>query len=278
MPQLAAHFAKVMSANQLVVHNLRPSWNARVMGFYTAFWIALLDWHMTCRHYDAHLDEWQSFQPHIHEYFRSGSGAQPTTVEQRDFLNRWGNLNSELKYDIRCFYIFANMARETFTEVIKETQKEHGRSSKIFTKYKSRFKSDDLWFHLNVEIYRDKFIVHPRSITTPAGIIADRRGARLSGITAISEPDEKLLLEIESDTKETLPDLPVPPLLKYVHLCENLEAIPAKHLKRFIEMIQRVGLESGNLDAITARLCEIYANLIEFFVECNNVEKRKTTA
>lgn len=272
MPQLAPLFEKIIPANQQVFSRLPSSPDKRLFGFYTAFWVAILDWHTTCLHYDAHLQEWETYEPRLHEYFGSGGGL--LTPKQADFLLRWGNLNAELRYDIRCFYIFADIAHRAFSETIKELHKKHtkrGRRSKIAADYASRFKVDNHWFKHNVEIYRDKFIEHPRSVGVAAGITWDRSGVRLAGVTPLSGADEKRITQIEDDIKGALPDLAASPtaLFKYLYLCEHMELIPSRQLGLFVEMIQRVGLQSGNLEPLAIRLCSIFKNMILFFVEHN---------
>jgi hypothetical protein len=272
MLQLASLFAKVIPANQLVYSRLPSSLDKRVFGFYSAFWVAILDWHTTCLHYDEHMQEWQTYQPQLDDYFGPGTGQM--TPEQSDFLIRWGNLNNELRYDIRCFYIFADVAHRAFTQTIKALHKKHakrGMRSKIAAEYTSRFKADNHWFKHNVEIYRDKFIEHPRSVGVPTGITSDRSGVRLAGVTPLSREDEKQISQIADETKEALPDLAASPtaLFKYLYLCEHMEMIPSRQLGRFIEMIQRVGLQSGNLEPLAIRLCTMYTNMILFFAEHN---------
>jgi hypothetical protein len=104
-------------------------------------------------------------------------------------------------------------------------------------------------------------------------MVLDGKGARLVGISGsdFSAEDEALLSEIEADsTCSGLVLAPLPQRSKYVEIACKLGDLPDKYRPRVENMVIRLGLESGDLEPLAARLEDVFSRFIYFFADWKN--------
>jgi hypothetical protein len=246
------------------------------------------DWHTACKRFDEHFHEWRSCLLRLSEWFEPGVN-QLTSAEKSEFLARWGTLGAEVRFDIRCFYIFSkipfisfssvlyamagnpSVAWHSATRVMKAVKKET--APRVFKDFHAKFEQDMRWFDGYINLYRNAFVEHPFPVAIPGGIISDEKGAKLAGLTGkgISKEDEALMLEIEAVSGDSFSGLSaLPPIERYFHVCRNFGHVPESHRKAAEKMIQAAGLESGELETIAARLAEMFSGFASFFAAWKN--------
>ena len=280
---LAAHYEKILSSYKLL-DGLPLAGPSVVIQRFLTFEGTVQDWHTACCHFDAHFEEWRSYSNRLKDYFTPGLN-QSVSAEQQQFLARWGTLTTEIRFDIRSFYIFSKIPFIAFaavlfamaddnkslkwhsaTEMIKLVKKDD--APQVFKEFNAKFEDDMRWFQDHINLYRNNFVEHPFSVALPGAIVSDDKGARLTGLTGrgVSKEDELLMSELEAVGGDSFSGLSTLPLIeRYFLICRNLEAIPVTHRRRIEEMIRRVGLESGELEPLAARLAGIFAGFISFF-------------
>jgi hypothetical protein len=280
---LAEYFAKLDQAAEPVGRVGFPlKGPSPAMARYLRFTDALEDWHCVCNRLDTHFHEWAEIEVYIRQ------SRIPNEV-----LVRWRQTTANLRLDIRSFYVFAKIPFIAFsatlfamsgvsshswhsaTNVLKRLKRDDAPT--LFRDFNAKFAQDLRWFQDLVNFYRNDFVEHPISPFVPTGLsLSSSEGARLSGLTGrgVTEEDEILIAQIESSGTEAFPILPALPdihshrlILRYFNVCKNLDKIPEQYRRRAYEMIRRVGLESGELEPLTMRLCEMYAGFISYFAE-----------
>lgn len=290
MTTLAEHYDKIASSFGLVGGFVLPLKKPSiVVERFLTFEGTLEDWHTACRHFDLHFVEWRTYPDRLRNYFTPGLNRS-ASAEQQQFLASWGTLTAEVRFDIRSFYIFSKIPFIAFaallfamaddkksldwhsaTEVIKLVKKND--APQVFREFNAKFEDDMRWFQDHINLYRNNFVEHPFAVALPGGIVADDKGAKLTGLTGrgISKEDEAIMSEIEATGGDPFSGLStLPPLERYFEICRKLEEVPAIHRKRAEAMIRRVGLESGELEPLAARLAEMFAGFVSFFAAWKN--------
>ena len=286
MPELAKHHDKIAaslgSLEGFVLPMLTPS---VVADRFLTFEVTLEDWHTACRRFDKHFSEWRSHLSRLRD--RSTSIDEPLSMNLR-FVKRWRTLGSDIRFDIRAFYTFSKIPFTSFFGVLfamagdnssrwqyaGEAIKLLGKKDapQVFNDFNAQFQPDLRWFEDHINLYRNKFVEHPFA-TSRRAIISSENGAKLSGLTGtgISSEDQSLITEIEAVAGDHFSALSARPLAeRYFEICRKLEQIPRTHRRRVESMILRVGLESGELEPLAARLGEIFVGFVSFFAAWHN--------
>jgi hypothetical protein len=289
MTTLAKHYEQIVSSYKLVGGFVLPlAKPSVVVQRFLTFEGTLDDWHTVCRRFDAHFDEWSSYQNRLQDFFMPGLN-QSVSIEQQEFLAKWGTLTSEIRLDIRSFYIFSKIPLISFAAVLFAMANNRSaawhsvtrflnliakdNAPQVFNEFHVKFERDLQWFRGHINLYRNEFVEHPFSVALPGAIVSDDKGARLTGLTGrgISKEDESLISEIEAVGGDSFSGVSTLRLIeRYFLICRKLEEIPVTHRQRAEDMIRRVGLESGELEPLAARLAGIFAGFISFFAAWKN--------
>ena len=287
MTALGSNYDKVIAASKLAgisiaaLHSSSP-----VDQRYRRFMETVDDWHTACRRFDSDFGALRSHSILMGEFFKAGSG-DAFTPEQQEFFAKWGILGSDVRLDVRAFYIFSKIPVIAFgavlfamvgnlssldwhstTELIKVVKKPD--APQVFIEFNAKFSGDLRWFQDHINLYRNKFIEHPYSGSPIGGMMFDEKGAKLTGLTGrgVSERDEALMSELEIAASESFSGFSaLTPAERYLEVCRNLDRVPEAYRQRAEAMILRVGLESGELEPLAARLGEIFAEFVAFFAE-----------
>jgi hypothetical protein len=279
---VAGHFEKIQIAYSRIKRITSPRREPSLAAErFLRFSDTLGDLKLVCERYDTHFGEWQAAEDRL---WHAGS--------KNEFFLQLGGLSKNLRLDVRSFYIFGKIPFISFSAVLSAMGDDRSKTwnsarkfiklvkresaPAIFQEFNRTFSHDMRWFLDHMNLYRNTFIEHPLSHQMPVGMVYDGGGARLTGLTGrvVTEEDEILISQIESDGAPNFPILSTLPtihshrtILRYFNVCKNLEKVPEQYWNPAIEMIHRVGLESGELEPLTARLCEMYAGFILFFAE-----------
>jgi hypothetical protein len=112
--------------------------------------------------------------------------------------------------------------------------------------------------------------IWPRTVNCPLQCYKFKR-THYRKVRRISKEDESLMSEIEAVGGDSFSGLSTLPLIeRYFLVCRRLEEVPVTYRPRAEAMIRRVGLESGELEPLAARLADMFAGFVSFFAEWKN--------
>lgn len=278
MSKLAAHSAKTIASVASLGGFEQPS---LIFERYLTLTDNLYDWHIACERFDRDFGDLTLTMAALSSNFRSGQN--PLTAEQRDFIVRSQDLHRAVRFDIKCFYVFAKipfisyfavlyaMAGESSpgwqetTKVLKRLRKSD--APELFKAFNAQFEKDLRWFEGNINIYRNKFVEHPHSAVRPGAMVITRTGARIVGISGLDFLEEHgtLIADIVANTGDLFADLlTLPQFIAYYELARRLGDVPHEYRSSVEKMIIRFGLESGDLEMLAVRLEDIFTKFISF--------------
>ena len=247
---------------------------------YYRFLDALNDWRVACQMYDADWDEYSA----LNQTLFPVDGSKTVEAET---VNRFMELTSKVRFDIRCFYVFGKIAFVTYGGLLFNLAREPSQDWRQVQRFAKRVKRPDSapllrqfnltfgteidWFVGHVNLYRNDFIEHPSSTSPLPGLLKiSTRGAQICGLTGsgFSTADLALLAWMRgTGTKPALESAQMNDLELSQWLHGHFDVVPEQYREPVMAMFNRVGLESGDLPEVAQRMIAMFVRFIAFVRE-----------
>ena len=287
--RLAAHFTPVEDAIRKVGPVVLPIPRYDLVARrYYAFLESLFDWKTACKRYDDDHEQYRDYQAQSDRlrHLLNADSTKTLTHDEEEMVKQQFELLPKLRFDIRAFYVFAKIAFVTFAGLLFAMASEKSQDWKRMGRFVSRIKRTDApelfkefycrvsnhlqWFRAHVNLYRDDFIEHPVGTPLLPGLVTSPESVRLTGLigTGLSERHQSLLERLQRELRDSYPEFTGKTGFdRYSWVCQHLEKIPEHDRTSVKDMIQRVGLESGDLIQITYKTAAMFAEFLFFYGE-----------
>jgi hypothetical protein len=253
---------------------------------------ALKEWKVVLERYD---EDNAAYKAAYHRYEQTLDSKSNDERDMQYILLMHKQIMPKLRLDIRCIYIFAKIVFISYAALLFEIAEEksydwkqigrfkkrliHKNSSSLLGEFNRRFEHYIQWFDSQVNLYRNDFIEHPVGTPLLPGIIGTEESIRITGQIGIvlDKGEENLLRSIADVLKVQFPDVnKIHDSYDLYHwICNNLEHVPAEMRPKIENIIRRIGLDSGDIEKITARANRMFADFLDFFNEWHSREYRR---
>ncbi len=208
--------------------------------------IAWERYEVDCDNFSANLEQISG----VAKWNVGGPAPVPLASVQRTAVQEFTWLGPMIGFDIRCVYIFLRITFDTLMMFSKAV------SRRLHHDVQVAFEEDIGWFRSHVKIYRNLFVEHPASPTPLSGISwSPTLGAQIGGFKITPSKEDRAWLDMvaaqlghgfpaEGDRYN---------MQRYEWLCQNLHCVPEEHKERAEKLVAKVGMDSGNIEAITRR-------------------------
>src|SRR5580698_5494610 len=215
-------------------------------------------WHR----YETDLDDLLMIQQHLQGVVTQDTVTGPLSLSlgQASAWAEFRRLTPLLAFDIRCIYIFSNITFDCLTTFITTI------SRRLYCDFEEVFAEDVIRFRSHIELYRNKFVAHPTSPVALSGIAWGVSGARIGGSKFLLDADDRAWLESaasrlghqfhhEGDRYS---------MHRYEWLCQNLHRLTEEQRKQGGKLVERIGLDSGDVEGNTGRPLSILPKMATY--------------
>jgi len=254
-----------------------------VWGRYLKFVDSLSDWRVVCQKYDGDYREYSEARSLLQPLLVTETGRDLTPEEEK-IADRQQAILPHLRFDIRCFYIFAKIAYVAFFGLLTgmaEDKSSDWKQARRFAKrirrtdanallkeFERQFHDDVEWFLHHVNFYRDDCIEHPAGLPRFPGLITSGMGAQIAGLTGrgLSGADEALLIKIQDGLKDSFPDFAeTAGYERYEWVVKNKEKVPENQRDEVNQMVRGVGLQTPPLAETATKVASTLTGFLSFF-------------